>query len=210
MSRWHAHPGPTRSEESRAQHAAYQRGYRAAHLAEEKAYKVARREDSRAQAAIWRADNPDKVREGKRRYRLAHAAEEAARQAKRRALRREQILETNARYRAAHREEARKKTAAWKEANPDRVRSSRSKVKAVRKGASLCDHAGCLAVGATQLAWMTSEHVCWMCGTPVWQGVNLHMDHVLPIARGGVHCAENLRPACGPCNMQKGAKVLEP
>ena len=32
---------------------------------------------------------------------------------------------------------------------------------------------------------------------------------LVPIARGGVHCAENLRPACSACNLRKGAKTLE-
>jgi hypothetical protein len=185
-----------------------QRIYRAGHLEEERKRKAAHRDTHREQQRVWRAAHLEEVRERDRRYRLK---------------RREEIAQKDAWYRAAHREEARNRTAAWrkanpektrenmrawKESNPERVRADHSKDKAVRRGAALCDHAGCLTVGATQLAWMVNEHACYLCGTPVWQGVNLHMDHLLPVARGGIHCADNLRPACGPCNMRKGTKVV--
>jgi len=77
---------------------------------------------------------------------------------------------------------------------------------AKRRGAPVCEHADCLAIGASALAWQTNEHVCYLCGTQLWGGFNLHMDHVIPVARGGVHCADNLRPACASCNHRKGAK----
>lgn len=38
-------------------------------------------------------------------------------------------------------------------------------------------------------------NACWMCGGP-----SEHMDHVKPIARGGLNLASNLRPACAKCN----------
>jgi 5-methylcytosine-specific restriction endonuclease McrA len=56
---------------------------------------------------------------------------------------------------------------------------------------------------------MTSNRCCYLCGSPLLDGVNLHMDHLIPVVRGGVYCAENLRPACPACNFRKGAKLLE-
>lgn len=40
---------------------------------------------------------------------------------------------------------------------------------------------------------------CWMCGMP-WE----HIDHVIPLSRGGTHWPANLRPACADCNLRKG------
>lgn len=37
----------------------------------------------------------------------------------------------------------------------------------------------------------------------------LTMDHVTPLCRGGSHTAENVVPACGPCNFSKGGKLLD-
>lgn len=58
---------------------------------------------------------------------------------------------------------------------------------------------------------VTAEHErqirankCVYCGSPAE-----HVDHIMPLAHGGRHCLENLAPACLPCNMAKGAKILE-
>lgn len=117
--------------------------------------------------------------------------------------------ERQAAYRATHRQYFRDKVRAWEAAHPEVVRERARANNARRRGAQDCDHPACLVIGATALAWQTNEHVCWMCGAPVFQGGNLHMDHVIPISKGGLHCADNLRPACGPCNLRKGAALKE-
>lgn len=35
-----------------------------------------------------------------------------------------------------------------------------------------------------------------------------HLDHVMPLARGGRHVIGNLLPSCSACNLSKGAKLL--
>jgi 5-methylcytosine-specific restriction endonuclease McrA len=37
--------------------------------------------------------------------------------------------------------------------------------------------------------------------------MRFHVDHVVPLARGGEHSYANTQPACPPCNMSKGARV---
>jgi len=58
------------------------------------------------------------------------------------------------------------------------------------------------------------ESKCAYCGTEVRRGSRskrhkLTQDHVLPLSRGGTHSADNVVPACPPCNMSKGDKTLE-
>ncbi|OKI71401.1 HNH endonuclease [Streptomyces sp. MJM1172] len=36
-----------------------------------------------------------------------------------------------------------------------------------------------------------------------------HLDHVVPLSRGGEDVESNMVPACAPCNLSKGAKTLE-
>jgi 5-methylcytosine-specific restriction endonuclease McrA len=209
---------------------AYDRAYYAAHREERHAYQVAYRASHRAERAAatraWRAANPEKEAANRAahgsdylaKYRRTHAEELRARsraynashretrRAHRQALRVE-MAPYFAEYRRTHPEQARVAGKRWEASHPDAVREKRRKHSAVRRGAQSCDHPGCLAIGASVLAWQTNDHVCWLCGTPVWQGVNLHMDHVLPISKGGLHCADNLRPACAPCNQRKSSKV---
>lgn len=41
---------------------------------------------------------------------------------------------------------------------------------------------------------------CWICRDSI---DILHIDHVKPISKGGLHCLSNLRPACRSCNLAK-------
>lgn len=42
---------------------------------------------------------------------------------------------------------------------------------------------------------------CYNCGAKAE-----HIDHVIPIAKGGRHSIGNLAPMCSPCNTSKGSK----
>ena len=43
---------------------------------------------------------------------------------------------------------------------------------------------------------------CQYCGVQMLPSV-LHVDHVLPISKGGGHAEKNLKTSCMPCNMKK-------
>jgi 5-methylcytosine-specific restriction endonuclease McrA len=53
---------------------------------------------------------------------------------------------------------------------------------------------------------------CYICGVTTDRSasykslVKTHMDHVVPLAKGGAHTVENLRCACRRCNILKGAR----
>jgi hypothetical protein len=49
------------------------------------------------------------------------------------------------------------------------------------------------------------KHVCAYCGSEE----DLHVDHRIPLARGGSNSFDNLVTACGPCNLSKGPKPLD-
>jgi 5-methylcytosine-specific restriction endonuclease McrA len=46
---------------------------------------------------------------------------------------------------------------------------------------------------------------CWYCGKPI-KGAP-HLDHKIPLARGGSNGPDNLCYACGPCNKSKSTKT---
>ncbi len=48
---------------------------------------------------------------------------------------------------------------------------------------------------------------CHYCGAPA-PDVQLHVDHVVPVALGGATTADNLVTACTDCNLGKGAKPI--
>lgn len=45
-------------------------------------------------------------------------------------------------------------------------------------------------------------------GNPEWER-SLHLDHVIPISKGGTDTVDNVKPAHAVCNLIKGATMLE-
>lgn len=48
-------------------------------------------------------------------------------------------------------------------------------------------------------------HRCVICGASARDGVKLHVDHILPVSKGGKTELSNLRTLCERCNLGKGA-----
>ena len=46
---------------------------------------------------------------------------------------------------------------------------------------------------------------CYICGRSC-QPNEIHLDHIVPLSRGGSHTADNLGVTCAPCNTTKGAQ----
>ncbi len=48
---------------------------------------------------------------------------------------------------------------------------------------------------------------CVLCGRKASDGVTLHVDHIIPVSKGGKTEKQNLRTLCDACNLGKGAKL---
>lgn len=49
-------------------------------------------------------------------------------------------------------------------------------------------------------------HRCVICGATAQDGVKLHVDHIVPVSKGGKTELSNLRTLCDRCNLGKGDK----
>lgn len=58
--------------------------------------------------------------------------------------------------------------------------------------------------------WVRESSVilCHWCGRPVPRRLR-HVDHKIPLAKGGKHCVANLVPSCRSCNCRKHASMPE-
>ena len=52
------------------------------------------------------------------------------------------------------------------------------------------------------------DYRCKMCGASRDEGVNLHVDHIVPVSRGGRTLPENLQTLCQPCNLGKSNRFI--
>ena len=48
---------------------------------------------------------------------------------------------------------------------------------------------------------------CQICGSSAYDGVKLHVDHIVPVSKGGKTTLDNLRTLCDRCNIGKRDKI---
>jgi 5-methylcytosine-specific restriction endonuclease McrA len=96
----------------------------------------------------------------------------------------------------------------WRAANPEKATASAKAAKRKRNAAKRCTiDALAPPVTPTNTAkrFWAFDSRCAYCGSDG----QLHLDHVEPLSRGGLHTPTNLVPACERCNLSKGAKPVE-
>jgi 5-methylcytosine-specific restriction endonuclease McrA len=100
-------------------------------------------------------------------------------------------------------------TAKYRAANLDKVRArERSKNRSRRAGVSSSYNE--LQVIATYGidCYLCGGEIDFMsprkCGVKGWEN-GLHIDHLVPVSKGGSDTLENVRPAHGLCNLKKYA-----
>lgn len=89
----------------------------------------------------------------------------------------------------------------YRENNQDRIHANRWRRKAIKRGAFV-------ERVHRSVVFKRCDGTCHMCGEKVdpncW-----HLDHVLPLVRGGQHSYANTAVACPSCNMQRGSKTMD-
>ena len=136
----------------------------------------------------WREANPDKVAALNRLWRKNNP---------------ERAKANHLRYRDSHREQINARNAKWAAANPDK-RTSCSAVRRARKNGN---KVGDLAAinSFRKKVYSKLKIRCYWCREYVLRK-DRHIDHIVPLAKGGPHAEWNLCCACGTCNDRKGAK----
>jgi 5-methylcytosine-specific restriction endonuclease McrA len=148
----------------------------------------------------YRAENADRISEYQREYAKGYREANADRlkEAKREQYQAnaEHVKARVRAYQAANPERIRETKRAYYQANPDMHHAARARRRTRIRGVRRESYSRTeifAAYGGT----------CAYCGDPAQ-----HLDHVVPISRGGADAAHNLLPACAPCNLSKSAKSL--
>ena len=113
----------------------------------------------------------------------------------------ERILARTSEYVRRNSEVVSARAADWARRNPEKRSAISSNYKHRRRSQ---ERAG--IDGATLAAWTRDQpKVCFYCESECSDG--FHVDHFMPLAKGGAHVLTNLRMACQPCNQRKSAKL---
>jgi 5-methylcytosine-specific restriction endonuclease McrA len=97
----------------------------------------------------------------------------------------EKRAETNRKYYEKNREKMLEGSRKWRQTNPDKVNAKNQRRRARKRNAP------------------GYGNKCLYCGTEE----NLHIEHRIPLARGGSNHPANLAPACQSCNSSKHTKT---
>lgn len=107
-------------------------------------------------------------------------------------------------YDRAYRERTKEQQALWSrewvKANPDKRLAISRNYKARRRA----QEAGGVSTAALAAWTAQQKKVCYWCGCKCPKG--FHVDHYVPLCRGGKHELGNLVIACAPCNLKKNLK----
>lgn len=106
-------------------------------------------------------------------------------------------------YREANREARAEYDHAYYAANPDKSRAKTHRRRALKRnnGGSFTP-ADIDALKQSQTD-KQGKLRCWYCGKAM---TDYHVDHFIPLAKGGTSSVDNLRLACPACNLSKSAK----
>lgn len=85
----------------------------------------------------------------------------------------------------------------WRTRHPDKVAHNNRATKAARKGAR-----GSHTRADIDALWIRQDGKCAACSACM-ENNGCHVDHIIPIARGGTHFIGNIQLLCAQCNLRK-------
>lgn len=51
--------------------------------------------------------------------------------------------------------------------------------------------------------WQTRPHICGLCGKPIVSFSDMHLDHIIPVSKGGETSPQNIQLTHAACNLRK-------
>lgn len=157
--------------------------------AQKKAYRAAHPEETRARMQAWSARRSP---EEKRAYNLAYYL-----------ANQEHLKAESKRYRLRHLAAVKDRMRRWRAANPDKLRAAGARRRARKASAPRND----LTAAQWREIQAAYDYRCVYCPPTCWRCQRkkhaLTQDHIMPLAKGGSHTADNIVPACAACNQTK-------
>ena len=179
-----------------------------------RAYTPTHREQINETRRTWRLNNAERDREYNEAYYSSNREEYAERARTWRQNNRERSQEAVRAYREKHPEADKRYYEANRDKHYERVKSYRQRnpVQYAIYAANRLAHKKDIGGSVTPAQWEELkayyDYTCLCCGRRE-PDIALTMDHVIPIAKGGINTIENIQPLCGPCNSSKGTKIID-
>jgi 5-methylcytosine-specific restriction endonuclease McrA len=162
-------------------------------------YAAAHREESRERARKWRENNHERAKENQRAWGVAHREHVANKCKEWRKNNPERMAERRKKWRDSNPEKYRQAQRDWESRNPIKVRMRVE----TRRARRISARGHCSGYDAEmRIAYYGG--MCAYCKVAPHE----HLDHVIPLSRGGANWPANFRPSCRRCNRSKSNKLL--
>lgn len=148
----------------------------------QKEYREQNRDSAKEYAKKYYADNKERLNK-------EHKANYAANKARYNELSRQNYRDNREKYL--------EKAKKWRESHREERSDYEHKRRAARNGAD-----------ARLVSGKTMKRIRGMACARCGSSGDIHVDHIVPISRGGAHREGNLQPLCSRCNMSKGNKLM--
>ncbi len=147
-------------------------------------YHAAHKERHRERGKKWAAENRERVRAAQKEWRKKNP---------------ETVKKSGIKWYVTHKEQAAITSARWKAENPEarRIQDQNRKAR-VRK------YGGKLSKGLVGKLFSLQRGLCACCRQPL--GDKYHLDHIVPVIRGGKNEDWNMQLLTARCNLEKHAK----
>lgn len=157
----------------------------------------------------WASENPEKRKKSSQEWAERNRERRVAESRAWRELNKDRVKETNERFRKGNpdyqfywyqknKERRRETAAAWRENNRDRWRLYSHNRRAI-----ICD--GNVSPTLPSELLKLQKNKCACCRGSL-KKYGYHIDHIIPLAKGGKHENANIQLLCPSCNVRKSAK----
>ena len=133
---------------------------------------------------IWQKENTEKVQAASRRYRKLHL---------------EKARENSRNWHKRNSKKVKQIKQVWNKKNPDKTRGYGA-LRRARIFAAPCEFIN------PRTVWIQDKKCCKICKKRV-SFRRMHLDHIIPLSKGGHHLYTNVQTSCAPCNLSKNNKV---
>lgn len=146
------------------------------------------REEQKQKTRDWNRDNPEKAKERTNKWRESNREHFLTLHKANNAVRRSNI---------EVREREKETTSAWKRANPNKVLTYGRNRRALKRNAE-----GTHTEDDITSIWVNQKGQCVYCDADLLV-TDFHVDHIVPLAKGGSNWPSNLQCLCPDCNLRK-------
>lgn len=171
--------------------------------------------DTSAAAKRWRKENPEEYRQYQREWKKKNRKKISEYNRRWRTENPEKAKYFSRRWKKNNPEKVRENAARWRKNNPEKVREYRKKSMAInpekrrakrhKRRARERGATGKHSAADIKTIYRRQKGRCYWCLISL--NGEYHVDHRIPLARGGSNDASNLVISCPECNMKKGDKM---